>query len=107
MADIRQRKQDHIDLALQEAHQGQLGDQFDRLRFEPIAVPEVHHDQIDLSVEFLRRICSAPIIIGAMTGGCDDGEIINRHLAEAAEECQIPMAVGSQRADLELSLINI
>ena len=104
MTDIRQRKQDHIDLALQEAHQGQLGDQFDRLRFEPISVPELHLDQIDLRVEFLGRTCCAPIIIGAMTGGCDDGELINRHLAEAAEECQIPMAVGSQRAALELAL---
>jgi isopentenyl-diphosphate delta-isomerase len=40
-------------------------------------------------------------MIGAMTGGCENGDIINRHLGEAAEGCNIPMAVGSQRAALE------
>ncbi|MDE0841390.1 MAG: type 2 isopentenyl-diphosphate Delta-isomerase [Porticoccaceae bacterium] len=104
MTDIRQRKQDHIDLALQPAHQGQIDGQFDELCFEPIAVPELDYAEIDLNTSFLSYPCSAPIIIGAMTGGCENGETINRHLAEAAEESRIPMALGSQRAALELAL---
>ncbi len=28
----------------------------------------------------------------------DNGELINQHLAEAAQACQIPLALGSQRA---------
>ena len=57
-----------------------------------------------LCVSFLNKYCKSPVIIGAMTGGCDEGEAINRHLAEAAEYCLIPMALGSQRAAIELNL---
>lgn len=104
MPDIRQRKQDHIELALKEEHQCALPTLFDNVRFEHIAAPELCLHNIDVSCQFLDRFCSAPLIIGAMTGGCDNAETINRHLAEAAQVCEIPMALGSQRAALELGL---
>ena len=102
MTDISSRKADHINLALQSEHQSQQGSGFDRLRFEPNPLPQVALEEIDLNSNFLQQTISAPFLIGAMTGGCDNGELINRHLAEAAEACNIPMAVGSQRAALEL-----
>jgi isopentenyl-diphosphate delta-isomerase len=101
MKDITHRKTDHIKLALQSDHQSQARLTFDSVRFEHNALPEVALTDIDISTRFLDQDITSPIMIGAMTGGCDKGDIINRHLAEAAEACNIPMAVGSQRAALE------
>ena len=101
MTEISQRKADHINLALQAEHQGALSAGFDRIQFEHNALPELLVSEVDCSAIFLNQYCSAPLIIGAMTGGCEHGESINRHLAEAAEQAQIPMAVGSQRAALQ------
>lgn len=104
MTDIRQRKDDHIALAMQEDHQRTALSTFDQVCFEHIALPELALDDIDIKTTFLGNTVSCPLIIGAMTGGCDNGERINRHLAEAAEQAKIPMALGSQRASLELGL---
>jgi len=101
MTEISQRKADHINLALQAEHQGALSAGFDRIQFEHNALPELLVSEVDCSAIFLNQYCSAPLIIGAMTGGCEHGESINRYLAEAAEQAQIPMAVGSQRAALQ------
>lgn len=101
MTDISQRKADHIHLALQAKHQATGSTGLDAIRFEHNCLPELHTEDIDCSTTFLNQPCSAPLIIGAMTGGCERGETINRHLAEAAEQAQIPMALGSQRAALQ------
>ena len=101
MSDIKKRKVDHIELALKFEHQGQSNSAFDSVRFEHNALPEVALSEININGGFLDKEISAPFMIGAMTGGCDKGDTINRHLAEAAEACRIPMAVGSQRAALE------
>jgi isopentenyl-diphosphate delta-isomerase len=104
MTNISKRKDDHIQLALEARHQSQLGSRFDRLTFEHSGLPELALEDIDIACHFLGRPISAPFMIGAMTGGCNDGELINQHLAEAAEHCHIPMALGSQRAALEQGL---
>lgn len=104
MVDISSRKEDHINLALQQQNQCQDSNGFDQFQFEPNPMPELHLDEIDCSTQFLNQDVSTPLIIGAMTGGCEHGHIINQHLCEAAQECQIPMALGSQRAALELNL---
>lgn len=101
MTDIINRKADHIELALKSDHQSRAVSTFDNVRFEHNALPEVAVTDIDISSLFLDQSISAPFMIGAMTGGCEKGDLINRHLAEAAEACGIPMALGSQRAALE------
>lgn len=102
MSNISQRKDEHIKLALESAHQSVEGAGFDRIVFEHCALPELALKDIQLDCHFLGQKLSAPLMIGAMTGGCSAGEAVNRHLAEAAEYCRIPMALGSQRAELEL-----
>jgi isopentenyl-diphosphate delta-isomerase len=101
MTDIQTRKADHITLALQSNHQASNGSGFNRLRFEPNPLPQMSLQDVQLDSFFLDRSIAAPFMIGAMTGGCEHGELINQHLAEAAQACNIPMAVGSQRAALE------
>ena len=105
MTDISQRKADHINLALQAEHQAATSAGFDRMQFEHNSLPELLFSEVDCSTVFLNEYCSAPLIIGAMTGGCEHGETINRHLAEAAEKTQIPMALGSQRGALQNGLV--
>jgi isopentenyl-diphosphate delta-isomerase len=101
MSEIGKRKADHIELALMFEHQGLARSTFDSICFEHNALPEIALSEINISGQFLEKKIAAPIMIGAMTGGCDKGDTINRHLAEAAEACGIPMALGSQRAALE------
>jgi len=104
MTDISNRKDDHISLAMNAEHQGVAASGFDQICFEHNPLPELALNEISTQTQFLGVELSAPIIIGAMTGGCDNGDMINQHLAEAAEHCNIPMALGSQRAALELGL---
>jgi isopentenyl-diphosphate delta-isomerase len=101
MTDIRTRKTDHIALSLQTKHQALHGPGLDRLSFEPNPLPQMSLKDVEIHSQFLDLPVSAPFLIGAMTGGCKNGELINQHLAEAAQACQIPMALGSQRAALE------
>ena len=104
MTDISDRKDDHIALAMSPDHQGGGVSSFNQICFEHNSLPELALDDICTQIQFLGSTLAAPIIIGAMTGGCDNGDLINQHLAEAAEHCHIPMALGSQRASLELGL---
>ena len=104
MTDIHTRKADHIALALQPKHQAHYGANFDSIRFEPNPLPQMSIQEVDFKSYFLGEPIEAPFMIGAMTGGCDNGEIINQHLAEAAQACNIPMSLGSQRAALESGL---
>lgn len=96
---ITQRKQDHIDALLKDPaiERGQSG--FDRIQLSHRALPEYSFDEIDTRTTFLDKTIDFPLLISSMTGGAADNlGLINQRLAEAAEACQIPMAVGSQRA---------
>ena len=95
------RKDAHIDLALDLMTNTDNSNSFDRMDFVHCALPEVNLASIDLSTEFLGRHLSAPMIIGAMTGGTPRAEAINQALAMVAQDKKIAFAVGSQRAAIE------
>lgn len=65
------------------------------------ALPEMSLKEIDASTEFFGKELSAPIVIEAMTGGTEEATAINAALARAAENLNIAMGVGSQRAAIE------
>ena len=96
----RDRKREHIDLALDERIQLRANF-FEEYYFDHEALPEIDLDEIDLSVEFLNKKLQAPLLISCMTGGTEDALRINRNLAAAAEECGIAIGVGSQRKAIE------
>ncbi len=104
MADneLTTRKNDHLDIVLNplRTRTGQRAG-FAAWRFEHCALPELHLDAVDLSASLFGRPLAAPLLIGSMTGGARRAETINRHLAEAAQELGIALAVGSQRVALE------
>ena len=61
------------------------------------ALPELAVSDVDLGVEFAGVKLKAPLVMAAMTGGVDRADIINRELAQVAEELGIGFAYGSQR----------
>ncbi len=100
VADIRDRKAEHIRLALDSRMQ--LGESWwDEYRFGHAALPEIDMAEVDTSVEFLGRRLSAPLLISCMTGGTEMAGRINRNLAAAAEATGVAVGVGSQRKALE------
>jgi len=64
------------------------------------ALPEVDLEEIDISVNFLGKRLSYPILVSSLTGGHPDLATINSRLAVIAEEYGLAMGVGSQRAAL-------
>ena len=95
------RKDAHLDLAMAPLAQAAIGNSFDRLRLTHCALPELVLEQINLSSDFLGYSLSAPMFIGAMTGGTPRADAINAALAEVAQAQRIGLAVGSQRAGLQ------
>ena len=64
-------------------------------------IPDFDFEDINLSISFFNKKISAPICISAITGGHPVSKEINEILGKAAEEEDIVMSVGSQRAGIE------
>lgn len=96
------RKNDHLDIVLDPVRSvSALDNPFSAFRFEHCALPELDFDAIDLSRTFLGRGLRAPVLISSMTGGAKRAQTINLHLAEAAEQLGIALAIGSQRVAVQ------
>lgn len=95
------RKLDHIDISLKNDIQSRIKSGFNDITLVHRALPEINRDDVDLTCNFFGRTISAPIVIAGMTGGHESSKEINKNLALAAAELNIPMGVGSQRAAIE------
>lgn len=62
------------------------------------ALPEVHKEDIDLSTEVFEKKLDSPFFITAITGGHPVAKDINKELAIIAQERNIGLGLGSQRA---------
>ncbi len=98
---IVSRKNDHIQICLDQDVQSEVTTGFERYRLEHKALPEGDFADVSLDTEFLGKHISAPVLISSMTGGTKNGDRINRSLLEAANELNIPFAFGSLRIYLE------
>mgnify|MGYP002747571309 FL=1 len=98
MSDTARRKREHLDAIAQDPaiERGDSG--FAAIRLSHRALPEIALDDVDTRCNFLGKTLRLPLLISSMTGG-DDPEIrrINHNLAQAAEQCGVALAVGSQR----------
>ena len=98
-SDIEHRKRAHIDTVLSEDVGAKgITTGFEHVYFEHVALPEIDLDAINTRSPVFGKTLAAPLLISSMTGGTDIAQNINRHLAEAAQEMEIAMGVGSQRA---------
>ena len=96
------RKTEHINICLDEKAQARKATTgFEDVQFVHKALPEVNKAKIDLSTTVFGHKFSAPVIVGAMTGGTAEATRINASIAEAVETLQLGMGVGSQRAAIE------
>jgi isopentenyl-diphosphate delta-isomerase len=96
------RKVDHIRICLDEKAQAKkVTAGFEDIQLVHRALPETDKAKINLSTTFLGKKFSAPIIVGAMTGGTQQAIKINTSIAEAVEKLGLGMGLGSQRAAIE------
>jgi len=100
--ETRKRKADHIKISLSQTVQAKKTTTgFEDIYLVHKALPEVNKDEISLTTAVLDHKFSAPLIVGAITGGTQEATKINATLAEAVEEVGLGMGVGSQRAAIE------
>jgi isopentenyl-diphosphate delta-isomerase len=96
------RKSAHLDIvARHDVEAAAVKAGWDRWRFPHSPLPERHPDALDLSTTLFGHRLAAPVMISGMTGGSERAGLINRRLAEAAQELGLAMGLGSQRAMLE------
>ncbi len=95
------RKAEHIRVSLEKDVRAKITAGFEDVYFVHQALPEVDRDKIRLRTRVFNHEFSAPIFVGAMTGGTAEAAKINAHIAEAVEELGLGMGVGSQRAAIE------
>jgi isopentenyl-diphosphate delta-isomerase len=84
----------------QDVHSG-LTTGLEQYHFLHRALPEINLEDVDLSLTLFGKHLDAPILISSMTGGTAEYRFINQTLAAAAQEANIAMGVGSQRAAIE------
>lgn len=96
------RKVDHIKINLEKNVEfPNLTTGLERYRFMHQAVPEIDLQDVDTIVTLFGKQLSAPLLISSMTGGTEMAELLNYRLAEAAQNHNIAMGLGSQRAAIE------
>lgn len=101
MASIRNRKDAHIDVCLDEdVGSDGLATGLGGYSLEYDGLPEVDLAQVELRTQILGRTLNAPLCVGAMTGGSERAGRLNLVLAKAAARVGVGMALGSQRAML-------
>ncbi|MBN1941138.1 MAG: type 2 isopentenyl-diphosphate Delta-isomerase [Candidatus Diapherotrites archaeon] len=103
----QKRKTEHLDIACNQNVQfREKKTGFEKIGFKEIeleykTLPEIDKKEIKLETKFLGKKFSAPLLVGAITGGCTEATQINKDIAGACEELGLGMCLGSMRAMLE------
>ncbi|OGO36892.1 MAG: type 2 isopentenyl-diphosphate Delta-isomerase [Chloroflexi bacterium RBG_16_57_8] len=97
----QRRKKEHLHIALNADVSSGLSTGLEDYRFIHRALPEIDLADVDTSARLFGRRLNAPIVISPMVGGIDEATVINRNLAQAAQELGLAMGVGSQRCSID------
>lgn len=100
VTNISARKDEHLRICLEEDVSSGVPTGFDQVHLNVQTLPEIDFDSIDLSTSIFDKKLNAPILISSMTGGSGKTKLFNQLLGKAANEFNIAMGVGSQRAAL-------
>jgi len=99
---IGERKADHLEICLNENVQARrITTGFEDVHLVHNAMPEIDREKTVTSTTVFGHKFSAPIFVGAMTGGTTKATKINVAIAKAVEELQLGMGVGSQRIAID------
>lgn len=98
VTNISDRKDEHLRICLEEDVNSGVHTGFDQVNLNLKTLPEIDFDSIVLSTKIFGKTLDAPILISSMTGGSGKTKHFNQLLAKAANEFNIAMGVGSQRA---------
>jgi isopentenyl-diphosphate delta-isomerase len=99
---IEERKSEHIEVCVKEDVQSRkVTTGFEDVHLVHRALPEIERKEVDMSTTIFGYNFSAPIFVGAMTGGTAKAIKINISIAEAVEELNLGMGVGSQRIAID------
>jgi len=101
VTEISTRKEEHLYICLDKNVESSVSAGFERFKIIHQALPELDFNRIDISLSFLGKVLSAPLLISSMTGGSASSMRYNQIFAKAAEHFQIAMGVGSQRSAIE------
>ena len=97
---LNDRKMQHIRACLDDSVDLQR-DSFAAVKLLYSALPELSLEEVSTETDFAGETISAPLIISSMTGGVgEDFVSINRNLALAAQELNIPLGLGSMKVML-------
>ena len=97
---FEQRKQDHINLAMQSQNQASEMNALDTVTLRHEALPDLDFSELNIATYRFGHSVVKPFFVSSMTAGHRDAATINRHLVEACAETGWAMGVGSQRREL-------
>ncbi|MGI0479995.1 type 2 isopentenyl-diphosphate Delta-isomerase [Geminocystis sp. CENA526] len=96
------RKDDHIRICLDDKVQfNQVKNGLEKYNFTHCCLPELDYHEIDISLNFLGKKLSSPLLISSMTGGTENAQVINQRLAMVAQKYGLAMGIGSGRVIIE------
>ena len=98
---LENRKNDHININLEENVQSTLRNGLEHFHFVHEALPEMDLKEINPVQIIFNRQVKSPLLISSMTGGTKRAQEINYILAETAQMFGLAMGVGSQRTAIE------
>lgn len=101
MADAGARKDDHLRLAAAQQRQDRQRGAFDDVEIVHHALSGVDPRTVTLETRIAQRAWPAPLYVNGMTGGTETTGAVNRSLAIAAREANLPIASGSMSIALD------
>ena len=97
---FEQRKQDHMQFALDAQNQAIEMNMLDTVNLRHEALPDLNFVDVSIKTHRWGREVKKPFLVSSMTAGHQQAEMINRHLLEACQYMDWAMGVGSQRREL-------
>jgi isopentenyl-diphosphate delta-isomerase len=99
--DIKQRKADHIRICVEE-NVDYSHSYWEDISLKHQALPDFDFNEVLTQTNLLGKTLSAPVLIGAISGGIEKADGLNKLLAKVASEKKIGLCIGSQRPLLKL-----